>query len=97
MDDPKMLEVREELRLLKEQLDLVSTTVDMIDDALFEVPPGSPEGEQSLVQALRIMWRLYQRMSWITRVMIWVVPAFFGALAYLGIELDLGYILGGNQ
>ena len=65
----------------REMLRQASEDAAMLRQALFEVPPGSPDDERPLIEGLRVMWRSYQRGSWLARMLMWLVPAMaaFGA------------------
>ena len=62
-------------------IERVADRVDQMNRALFEVPEGSPKDERPLIEGLRIMWRAYQRGSWLARVFIWVIPTVAGVIA----------------
>lgn len=49
-----------------------------IHDALFEVPAGSGPDEKPLIELIRIVVRSYQRASWATRAIVWLLPAIAG-------------------
>lgn len=56
---------------------LLTETAERVDElhrALFAVPAGSPADERPLIEGLRIVWRAYQRGSWLARITIWLIP-----------------------
>jgi hypothetical protein len=65
---------RETLRKVAEQVEHNGELTEIIYAALFEVPKGSPEGDRPLIEMIRIVVRAYQRASWITRVIVWLLP-----------------------
>ena len=56
----------EERRMLRE-----------IHAALFAVPPGSRDA-QPLIEDVRVVVRAYQRASWATRALVWLLPSIAG-------------------
>lgn len=66
-----------------DERDLLQRTANSVEDmnrALFEVPPGSPPDERPLIEGLRVMWRAYQRGNWLARLLIWIIPTAAGLL-----------------
>ena len=49
-----------------------------IHDALLSVPPGSPSDARPLLEDIRTVVRAYQRASWATRAIVWLLPAIAG-------------------
>ncbi|MFQ6550511.1 hypothetical protein AADZ90_021420 [Aestuariibius sp. 2305UL40-4] len=45
---------------------------------LYGVPDGSPSDVRPLIHEIRIVVRAYQRASWVTRLLIWVLPTIAG-------------------
>jgi hypothetical protein len=56
-----------------------------INRALFEVPPGSPDSDQPLIEGLVIVWRAYQRGSWVVRMLVWLIPTIAGLGASIAV------------
>lgn len=46
--------------------------------ALLEVPPGSSKETRPLIEEVRVVVRAYQRASWATRAIVWLLPAIAG-------------------
>ncbi|QRF66390.1 hypothetical protein [Ponticoccus alexandrii] len=49
-------------------------SVARIERALFDVPPGSPDDEKPLIEGIRIVWRAFQRGSWVARAVVYAIP-----------------------
>lgn len=49
-----------------------------LHSALLEVPPGSPEGKKPLLEEIRAVTEAYKRANWITRAVVWLLPALAG-------------------
>ena len=49
-----------------------------LHSALLEVPAGSSKDARPLIEEVRIVVRAYQRASWVTRVIVWLLPAIAG-------------------
>ena len=46
--------------------------------ALLGVPAGSPSDARPLLEDIRVVVRAYQRASWATRAVVWLLPAVAG-------------------
>jgi len=64
------------------ELQEMKTKIDRIHRALFEVPAGSPDDEKPLIEGVRIVWRAWQRGSWLSRLLMWLVPAVAACVAF---------------
>ncbi|MFQ6554111.1 hypothetical protein AAD018_017345 [Aestuariibius insulae] len=50
---------------------------------LYGVPEGSPDDVRPLIYEMRTVVRAFQRASWVTRLLIWLLPT----LAGLGVAI----------
>jgi len=60
-----------------------------IHAALFDRPPGARNDERPLLEDLRTVVQAYKRASWVTRMVIWMLPT----LAAIGASIQWVYAM----
>ena len=71
----------EERRMLSDLADSVDGLIKRVDKlyaSLLETPDGSPDDARPFLEEARIVIRAYQRASWATRALVWLLPAIAG-------------------
>jgi hypothetical protein len=69
-----------------------SELVKELHDALLAVPAGSPKDAKPLLEEIRMVVRAYNKASWVTRAVIWMLPTLAGlAVAYETIARFMGH------
>lgn len=62
-------------------MSMTDTERKMLEDlhkALLDVPPGSSKDARPLLEELRVVVKAYNRASWATRALVWLLPAIAG-------------------